>query len=146
MDKAWDLAEVEMLWKLNDASSKFWNFSSCYWHDEILTNAHFEYMLMVTNGGRMKVILTTKQEKTCLNAQVEVIPDPPQLPPFFLRKPSSHSNDDIVDSLFLSLFKFYIWFMMFAMGTQNAVSSHGSMCIDDKEEPWVGSLKPKTFS
>ncbi|KAK2455463.1 hypothetical protein QL285_002916 [Trifolium repens] len=64
----------------------------------------------------------------------------------FLRKPSSHSNDDIVASLFLSLFKFYIWLMKLAMGTQNAVSSHGSMHIDDKEVPWVGSSKPKTFS
>jgi hypothetical protein len=64
----------------------------------------------------------------------------------FLRKPSSHSNDDIVASLFLSLFKFYLWLMKLAMGTQNAVSSHGSMHIDDKEVPWVGSSKPKTFS
>jgi hypothetical protein len=36
--------------------------------------------------------------------------------------------------------------MKLAMGTQNAVSSHGSMHIDDKEVPWVGSSKPKTFS
>jgi hypothetical protein len=64
----------------------------------------------------------------------------------FLRKPSSHSNDDIVASLFLSLFKFYLWLMKLAMGTQNSVSSHGSMRIDDKEVPWVGSSKPNFFS
>lgn len=109
-----------------------------------------------------------------LPLEFSAVPDLPQLPPFFLRKPSPHSSDDIVGPVIpfpvllmvnevrygysnlrsdefsveaeLGLKYKEVMQVAVSLAGSNPPDDHAVSLADDEEEPCAGSSKPKSFS